>query len=522
MHQNYYYLRQVTKALEARIAGAVVSECFSQSKDELILRFEVGSQSFYIRASLSPTLNCISFPGEFARARRNSVDLLHPIIGRRVEGLRQFENERSFAIALSDHYSLLFKMHGTRSNVILFDKSGVADLFRSNLSADRQLDPDQLDRTLDWSRGHFMAHVDNLRKVYVTFGKIVWQYLEERDFFLVPAEQRWNDFQSLLRKLEQPSYYITDIDDRPVLSLLETGKVIKVLTDPLEAANEFFYTYTQQFALVREKQRLRSMLHNRIESGESYCHKNRQRLAEVRSDNQYKVWADLIMANLHAIPQGAESVVLQNFYEEQRPVEIRLRKDVSPQKTAEVYYRKAKNQHIEISRLEQSIRQKEEELKDLHAQLGALESAADLRTVKQLAAGIQPLSQPKAGESQPYHEFHFRGFRIWVGKNAQANDNLLARYSYKEDLWLHAKDVSGSHVLIKHQAGKHFPKDVIEFAASLAAFYSRRKKESLCPVMVTPRKFVRKRKGDPPGAVAVEREEVILVAPWQASDKPGT
>jgi predicted ribosome quality control (RQC) complex YloA/Tae2 family protein len=68
-------------------------------------------------------------------------------------------------------------------------------------------------------------------------------------------------------------------------------------------------------------------------------------------------------------------------------------------------------------------------------------------------------------------------------------------------------------VLIKRQSGENYPKDVIEYAASLAAANSKRKNESLCPVVVTPKKFVRKRKGDPPGVVVVEREEVVMVEP---------
>ena len=102
---------------------------------------------------------------------------------------------------------------------------------------------------------------------------------------------------------------------------------------------------------------------------------------------------------------------------------------------------------------------------------------------------------------------------IFPGRNAEANDKLTLKYSYKDDLWLHAKDVAGSHVLIKYQSGKKFPKDVIEYAAGLAAYNSKRKNESLCPVAYTPKKFVRKRKGDPAGMVVVEREEVILVEP---------
>ena len=108
-------------------------------------------------------------------------------------------------------------------------------------------------------------------------------------------------------------------------------------------------------------------------------------------------------------------------------------------------------------------------------------------------------------------EFH--GFKIWIGKNAQHNDTLTLKHTFKDDLWLHAKDVAGSHVVIKYQSGKPFPKEVIERAAQLAAYHSKRKTDTLCPVAYTSKKFVRKRKGDPAGAVVVEREDVILVEP---------
>ena len=97
-----------------------------------------------------------------------------------------------------------------------------------------------------------------------------------------------------------------------------------------------------------------------------------------------------------------------------------------------------------------------------------------------------------------------------VGKSAKNNDLLTQKYTYKEDLWLHAKDVAGSHVVVKYQAGKTFPETVIEKAAQLAGWYSKRKNDSLCPVLYTPKKFVRKPKGAEPGEVIVEREKVIL------------
>ncbi len=115
-----------------------------------------------------------------------------------------------------------------------------------------------------------------------------------------------------------------------------------------------------------------------------------------------------------------------------------------------------------------------------------------------------------------FKRFECEGFEILVGRNAKNNDILTQQFAYKEDLWLHARDVSGSHVIIKYQAGRNFPNSVIEKAASLAAFYSKRKTESLAPVIVTKKKYVRKTKGLQDGQVIVEKEEVVIVTPSEA------
>ena len=126
--------------------------------------------------------------------------------------------------------------------------------------------------------------------------------------------------------------------------------------------------------------------------------------------------------------------------------------------------------------------------------------------------GLRKIKNQKE-QTVPYNEFIKDGFKVWVGRNAKANDELTLKYRTKDDLWLHAKDVPGSHVLIKYESGKVVPSTVVEFAAEIAAYYSKRKTDSLAPVIYTPVKFVRKRKGSPAGAVVVEKEKVILVKP---------
>jgi len=143
-----------------------------------------------------------------------------------------------------------------------------------------------------------------------------------------------------------------------------------------------------------------------------------------------------------------------------------------------------------------------------------LKGIEDVKSVRQYLKDNR--LEETASEKQvalPYRRFSIGGFEVLVGKSAANNDTLLREYGWKEDLWLHAKDVAGSHVLIKHQAGKNIPETVVEKAAQVAAYYSKRKNDTLCPVIVTPRKYVRKSKGMLPGQVIVDREEVRMVAP---------
>lgn len=514
MHNNYYFLRKLTKNLEAILKGAVISECFSQNKEELILRLEITQRSFFIRASLVPEFTCLSFPENFNRARRNSVDLFSEIIGLRVSSIRQYRNERSFALELSENNKLLFKMHGNRSNIILFSGDDAVSLFRKNIPGDFNIKPDTLDRNIDWSYEHFISHADKIKNTYFTFGKLIWDHLDTLNFNAMSVQEKWDIIRHITDQLEDPVFYITELKKIVHLSLIKTGNVTESHRDPIQALNIFNHKYTQTTALTREKATLIQSLHTRLTSSHNYHKKTSEKLTSLGEDNPYKLWADLIMANMHHIKQGQERVALENFYNENSPIEVRLKKELSPQKNAELYYRKAKNQDIERKYLENALIAKQREIEHLQSLRNELEQVDDLKMLRSKAAAIAgDISNGKSEKPLPYHEFMHGGFRILVGRNASANDELTQKYTYKEDLWLHVKDTAGSHVVIKYQAGKKFPKDVIEKAAQLAAWNSKRKNESLCPVIVTPKKYVRKRKGDPPGAVIVEREDVILVTP---------
>jgi len=513
VHNNFYFLRQLSARLNESIIGYTLVSCFSQNKDELIIELNNSTNSFFIKTNLAPGFCCLSFPKNFHRARKNSIDLFKDLILKKVILVTQFENERSFLIQLEDQYSLIFKMHNNFANVLFLKEDAVVEIFRNHLQADFQIKPADLNRSIDFGKDGFLQ-TTSLSSTYFTLGKVVWDYLEEKGFKPLERHAQWRLFEQTLQLLEKPKYYLIERKGKLIFSLLPFSDKTEEFSDPITAVNEFSERQVHTDVFQREKNEITNRLHIKLKGSNSYLKKNGQKLNELINDHHYELWADLIMANLNSIKTGQEKASIPSFYDESI-VEIKLKRELSPQKNAEIFYRKAKNQQIEINKLKEAIAQKENEIKNLGRWIDSVGKTEDIKELRKVGeeAGLNRKAQGQV-ENLPFHEFEFKGYKILVGRNAEANDKLTLKFSYKDDLWLHAKDVAGSHVLIKCQSGKSFPKDVIEFAAGLAAYNSKRKNESLCPVAFTQKKYVRKRKGDPAGMVVVEREEVILVAPY--------
>ena len=511
--------------------------CFSQDRDELVLVFAeaIGKQNYYkpfhIKATLRPDFSGVLFPETVQRARANSVDLFAGLVetggedehrpGRLVVGVRSFLNERCLAIALEDNYTLLFKFFGNRPNLIAFRENTVIDLFNHNLSSDWQLSLDTLDRPIDQSYQAFERADATYRALFPTFGKVVNQYLDEHK--AQGESVSWSLLQDVVRQLEQPRYYLTRLAYKPTLSLLPIGDIRQEFDDPIEAANRFFIAYNGLSTFEQEKADWLRLIDKRTKRAQAQIDGNMHRLIAREEGTTHEQMGHILMANLHDIPEmpGAKSperVVLHDFYRDQ-PITIKLKTDLSPQKNAENYYRKSKNERIEEEHLTNQVAAREAEVARMQKQRTDIEVIGTLkelrRYVKQanLLNDNPSMASSDGVQAQLFKEVVLDTFRILIGRNARNNDLLTQKYTHKEDLWLHARDVAGSHVVIKYKAGKTFPKNVVERAAELAAWYSKRRTDSLCPVIVTPKKFVRKPKGLAEGQVIVEKEEVVMVVP---------
>jgi predicted ribosome quality control (RQC) complex YloA/Tae2 family protein len=515
MHNNYYFLKQLSAKLQQQLIGFQLAECVSQNKDELLLGFAKGAEEFYIKASLNPEFCSLSFPDSFQRARRNVVELFKEIMDMQVTEVRQYLNERCFSLQLEKDYSLLFKMHGNRSNIVLCKGDEAVSLFKNKLAKDRGIRLSELDRPIEQTFEHFQQSGGKLKAIFPTFGGVVKDYLEQEGYEEKSLEEQWHLLEKVVGLLEKPVYYISRIKGIPTFSMLPFGEILSEQDDPIEAINEFFSQFAKTHYLEKEKQTVIRVLEKALNRAQNYIKKSERKLHEIEHSSRNEEVANIIMANLHQIPAGTTEVELLNFYTNE-PIKIKLKRDLSPQKNAESYYRKAKNQKLEVENLKENLESKEHEVLQVEEHLEQLRAFDSLKELRKYVKEHK-LMQEHSGQQVelPFRKFETGGYTILVGKDSKNSDLLSLKYAHKDDLWLHAKDVPGSHVIIRQQPGSNYPRNVIEKAAQLAAFYSKRKTDSLCPVQYTPKKYIRKPKGMPPGKVLVDKEEVILVEPMK-------
>ena len=515
MHLNYHFLKFLCPRLESLVAGMQVYECFTQNKDELVLGLSDGEREQYIRAHLSPANTCISFPADFKRSKKNNVSLFPGLISEKVTEVEVLEFERAFTIRFASGKLLLFKLHGSRSNILLYsDADGMpTEVFRHELKEDKELRIPQLRNPLELDRKRFEDLGGNASQFLPTLGKVPRQWLKNRGYISASLEQKWQLMEELIDMLEHPLFAIVQEKGEYLLTLLPAENSLFTTADPVEAANEFFKYAVVYQSFDREKSLLIKKLEEAKKKTQNYLDKTMAKLLELDEETSPSQLADIIMANLHQIPAGVEKAELFDFYRNEA-IEVKFKRGVSPQKHAESLYRKGKNRKIEIQQLQRNLEDKENYLVTLDAQL---KEVADIRHFKELRLFEKEnnliAAKKEQQEAIPYKRFEVDGFEILVGKSSKANDELLRRYAWKEDLWLHAKDVSGSHVIIKYKSGQRIPNSTLERAAELAAYYSKNKTETLAAVIYTPCKYVRKVKGSAPGAVMVDKESVIMVKP---------
>lgn len=243
-----------------------------------------------------------------------------------------------------------------------------------------------------------------------------------------------------------------------------------------------------------------------------------QELDGAQRMEEYRVAGELLTAFAHQVQKGAEKASLPNYYDQGQPLEIALDPALSPAQNAQRYFKRYRKASTARRLAARQMANSREELRLIQDAQWALEQAQSTQDIQDIQQPLRDhgllrrqkeqkgFRRPKA--SRPLNYRAADGTDILVGRNSLQNERLL-KAAQGEDMWLHAKDMPGSHVIMQLK-GRPPGEEALALAARLAAYYSKGEGYQV-PVNYTLRKHVKKPGGAPAGFVTFSQEKLLVV-----------
>ncbi len=471
LHQSAFLVQQMAKSLAKKYTNYWIDEIYSITKSELYICLKKSkTDKQIIICNFSAHNLLLLFPQSYPNRALKAIPQFKPTNKLKIKSIAPVINDRMLIFNLSNGFKLLFQFYARRSDVMLInDKNAVLMGLKNQVT---------VGEVLDISVKETVFEAEN------------WEDFFKKNPFL-PATSFSKDYQmsAAMQWVDEiKNNGLQIIDKKLLMSEAEEG------IDVLQIIHSFNIEYIKDERIkaqiiAQEKQRLAATK----SAQEKLANALNKKQALIKG-NKHQLYADTIMMNLLAINRKLPSQPLFNFNTDET-INVPLNIELSPIENANKYYQKAKNMHKEIAFLDKKIMQLQ------HILAMPIEANFKPKKIKEIII------------SKPFMQFEYKGFEIKVGKSAEKNDELITKYCHKNDTWLHAKDVAGSHVIISNSNGTKLQTDVIEYAASLAAKYSKYRQQNLVAVAYTLRKYVFKNKKMTAGKVRIEKETVILVKP---------
>ena len=316
-----------------------------------------------------------------------------------------------------------------------------------------------------------------------------------------------------------PDGLMADVLPFPYLSLNpDLQKPYPTLSAALDA---FYFGRDRRDRMNQKSQSLKRLIKTHLERDEKKLALQEEELTASAKMEEYRVAGELLTAQGYLVPRGAETVELPNFYDPQGgTMEIALDVALNAAQNAQKYFKRYRKARVAQDLAKE---QKEKTLKEIELLEQALfdleeseteQDMADVRKaledggiIKPAPAGKGGKKKPKQPESAPLRFEAPDGTEIIVGKNSAQNDRVTGA-ARGNDTWLHAKDMPGSHVIVKSE---HPAPDTLGMALRLAAWYSKGKGMAV-PVDYTLRKNVKKPGGSPAGFVIYTNQKTVMVS----------
>lgn len=287
-----------------------------------------------------------------------------------------------------------------------------------------------------------------------------------------------------------------------------------------ELLDDYYKVKANQTRINQKSVDIRKIVQNNLERCYKKLDLQKIQLKDTEDREKFKIKGELINANIYQINDGDEKVKVSNYYNNKEE-EIKLDPTLTPSQNAQKYYEKYNKKKRTLAALTEQIKITKKELSHLESikySLDFADSEEDIIEIRKelMDSGYIKYKKNKRkkvlSKSEPLHFISSDGFHIYVGKNNIQNEELTLKFASSNDWWFHAKEIPGSHVIVKTE-GKELPDKTFEEAASLAAFYSQAKESSKVSIDYTLKKNLKKPNGSAPGFVIYHTNYSMVAKP---------
>ena len=535
-----FFLHHMVEELRRELVNGRIQKINQPFEQELVLQIRSNRQSHRLLLSAHPVFGRIQLtqttfenpaqPSTFIMVLRKYLQ------GALIESIEQVENDRIVEMTVSnkneigDHIqaTLIIEIMGKHSNILLVDKSSHKILevikhvgfsqnsYRTLLPGSTYIAPPSTESLNPFTiKDEKLFEIlqtqettaKNLQSLFQGLGRDTANELER-----ILVSEKLSTFRNFFNQETKPC--LTETSFSPVPFANQVGEPFTSLSDLLD-------TYYKDKA---ERDRVKQQASELIRRVENELQKNRHKLKKqekelLATDNaeEFRQKGELLTTFLHQVPNDQDQVILDNYYTNQ-PITIALDKALTPNQNAQRYFKRYQKLKEAVKYLTELIEETKatilylESVETVLNQAG-LEEIAEIREELIQTGFIRRRQREKIQKRKKPEQYLASDGKtiIYVGRNNLQNEELTFKMARKEELWFHAKDIPGSHVVI---SGNLDPSDEVKTdAAELAAYFSKGRLSNLVQVDMIEVKKLNKPTGGKPGFVTYTGQKTLRVTP---------
>lgn len=290
--------------------------------------------------------------------------------------------------------------------------------------------------------------------------------------------------------------------------------------------NEMLNDYFGHFVFEDKMNKIKNKILNITNKNIKYLKKEIEKLTPTQNDSEkalkYKQIGDILAANLYMLTEKQNSVTLKNFYDNNNDITITLNPSISINDNIQKYYKLHSKAKTAMVMNKQRIEKLKEDLYyflEIQTSTNYADKISTLLEIKEELVSQKILEDTQHVEKKQkikntieLDREEINGYTIFIGKNNKQNDYIVSKISRPNDIWMHAQNMPGSHILIKLPPGEETPPDnILLRGAQLAAYYSQGRNSKKVEILYTKRKYLKKPPGAKPGYVTYTEEKTIVV-----------